>query len=248
MEIYDAFLLILAGLIAGFINAVAGGGSLITIPFLIELGLLPTVANATNRVAIVIQNIFAVSGFKSKGVSSFPYSFWLAGVAVIGAFIGARIAVEIDEVLFKKILAIVMLIVIILTIFKPGQKVVTKERLGIKQQVIGAFTFFFLGIYGGFIQAGVGFLIIAALSSINHFSLAKSNAVKVFVALIYTLAAVVYFAIEGKINWQYGLILSVGNSVGAWLSSRWSVKIGDKYVRWFLIVVVFGMAIKLWFF
>jgi len=248
MEIQEIALLIIIGAVAGFINTIAGGGSLLTVPFLMELGLLPTVANATNRVAIVIQNIFAVSGFKSKGVSSFPYAFWLSGSAAIGAFIGAKIAVEIDEETFKKVLAVVMVIVILLTIFKPFGKIKDQEQLGWKKQALGTLIFFFLGIYGGFIQAGVGFLIIAALTSINHFNLAKSNAVKVFVALIYTLTAVVYFAIEGKINWQYGLTLAIGNSIGAWISSRWSVKAGDKYVRWFLIVTVFGLAIKLWFF
>lgn len=248
MEIQEIVLLIIIGTAAGFINTVAGGGSLLTIPFLIELGLLPTVANATNRVAIVIQNIFAVSGFKSKGISSFRYSLWLGASAAAGAFIGARIAVEIDEETFKKVLAIVMIIVIILTIFKPFGKSKQTEDLSFKKQMIGTIVFFFLGIYGGFIQAGIGFLIIAALSSINHFNLAKSNAVKVFVALMYTSTAVIYFAIEGKINWQYGLTLAIGNSIGAWISSRWSVKAGDKYVRWFLIVTVFVLAIKLWFF
>lgn len=248
MEIYEIILLILVGVIAGFINTIAGGGSLLTVPFLIELGLLPTVANATNRVAIVIQNIFAVTGFRSKGVSSFSYSIWLGISAAIGAFLGAKIAVEIDEETFKKVLAIVMIIVIFLTIFKPFGKNEQSEDLSLKRKIIGTVIFFFLGIYGGFIQAGIGFLIIATLTGVNHFNLAKSNAVKVFVALMYTLTAVIYFAIEGKINWQYGLTLSVGNSIGAWISSRWSVEAGDKYVRWFLIITVFALAIKLWFF
>lgn len=248
MEIYEIILLILIGCVAGFINTIAGGGSLLTVPLLIELGLLPTVANATNRVAIMIQNIFAVAGFKSKGVSSFPYSIWLAVSAAGGAFIGARIAVEIDEETFKKVLAVVMIMVIILTIFKPFGKNTGEEDLSFKKQVIGTIVFFFLGIYGGFIQAGIGFLIIASLTSINHFNLAKTNAVKVFVALIYTTTAVIYFAIEGKINWQYGLTLSAGNSLGAWVTSRWSVGVSDKYVRWFLIVAVLALAIKLWFF
>lgn len=248
MELYEIVLLVLIGCVAGFINTIAGGGSLLTVPFLIELGLLPTVANATNRVAIVIQNIFAVSGFKSKGVSSFPYAIWLSLSASAGAFIGARIAVDIDEETFKKVLAVVMIIVIILTIFKPFGKSAETEDLSPKKQIIGTIIFFFLGIYGGFIQAGIGFLIIATLSGINHLNLAKTNAIKVFVALVYTLTAVIYFAIQGKINWQYGLTLSAGNSLGAWVSSRWSVGAGDKYVRWFLIVAVLGLAIKLWFF
>ena len=198
MELYEILLLIVLGIIAGFINTIAGGGSLLTVPFLIEIGLLPTVANATNRVAIVVQNIFAVTGFKSKGVSSFPYSIWLSISAAAGAFIGAKIAVDIDEESFKKILAVVMIIVIALTIFKRNSKQEITEKLSTKRQVLGTFIFFFLGIYGGFIQAGIGFLIIAVLTGVNHFDLAKSNAVKVFVALIYTLTAVIYFAIEGK--------------------------------------------------
>ena len=248
MEIQEIILLIFIGCVAGFINTIAGGGSLLTVPLLIELGLLPTVANATNRVAIMVQNIFAVIGFKSKGVSSFPYSIWLAISAAAGAFIGARIAVEIDEDTFKKVLAVVMIMVIVLTIFKPFGKSIASEDLSFRKQAIGTIVFFFLGIYGGFIQAGIGFLIIAALTGINHFNLAKTNAVKVFVALIYTLTAVIYFAIEGKINWQYGLTLSAGNSLGAWITSRWSVGVSDKYVRWFLVVAVLVLAIKLWFF
>ncbi len=246
---FDLLLLVLIGFIAGCINIVAGGGSLLTLPALIFFGLPPNVANGTNRIAIIIQNIFAVSGFKSKGVSAFPYSIYLALSATVGAIIGAQFAVDIKGDLFNKILAVVMVLIVIYMVFKP--KMSTEdlmERLTGRYFWLGIFVFFFVGIYGGFIQAGVGFIMILALSSINRFSLVKSNAIKVFVALIYSLSALAIFIYNDMINWTYGLILSVGNATGGWFMSRFSVKKGDGFVRIFLIVIVTAMAIKLWFF
>ncbi|MFY0631559.1 MAG: sulfite exporter TauE/SafE family protein [Flavobacteriaceae bacterium] len=244
----DYIFLIIVGLIAGAINILAGGGSLLTLPILIFLGLPPNVANGTNRIAIIIQNIFAVKGFQSMGVSSFPYSIYLAISATIGAIIGALLAVDIKGETFNKILGIVMVLIVLYMILKP--KATSKdlmERITGKYFWLGIIAFFFIGIYGGFIQAGVGFIVLLFLSSINRFSLVKSNAIKVFVALIYSLAAVAIFAYNDAIHWEYGLVLSIGNASGAWIMSRWSVKKGDGFVKKALIIMVLAMAIKLWF-
>jgi len=246
---FDLLWLILIGFIAGIINVIAGGGSLLTLPILIFLGLPPNVANGTNRIAIILQNIFAVSGFKSKGVSAFPYSIYLAISATFGAILGALIAVDIKGDLFNKILAIIMVLIVVYMILK--RKMTTQqmvERITGKYFWLGVVAFFFVGVYGGFIQAGVGFIMLLALSGINRFSLVKSNAIKVFVALIYSFSAVAIFAYNDMINWTYGLILSIGNAAGGWFMSRWSVKKGDGFVRLFLIIMVTAMAIKLWFF
>ena len=246
---FDLILLVIIGFIAGGINIVAGGGSLLTLPMLIFLGLPPTVANGTNRIAIIIQNIFAVSGFKSKGVSAFPYSIYLAISATIGAIISALIAVDIKGELFNKILAAVMVIIVIYMVFKRKTSIEElKERIIGKHFWLGILAFFFVGVYGGFIQAGVGFIMLLALSGINRFTLVKSNAIKVFVALVYSISAVAIFAYNDMINWKYGLILSIGNATGGWFMSRWSVKKGDGLVRLFLIIMVVIMAVKLWFF
>jgi uncharacterized membrane protein YfcA len=250
MEWFEALLIIAVGFIAGFLNTVAGGGSLITLPILIFLGLPPAVANGTNRIAIFSQNIFGVLGFKSKGVSDFPYSIWLGLSAFLGAIIGAKIAVDIPGDLFNKILAILIVVIVLFPIFSKKQKdpSVNTERTSIKFRIMGGIAFFFIGIYGGFIQAGVGFIIIAALSIINRFSLVKTNSIKVFVVLVYTISALFIFIIEGKIHWGYGLTLAVGNSSGSWIASRLSVKKGDNWIRWFIIVTVIALAVKLWFF
>lgn len=248
MTLLEGLLLIGAGVFAGFINTIAGGGSLLTLPLLIFLGLPSAEANASNRVAIFVQNIFSVAGFRSKGVSVFPFAIWVAIPAIIGAIIGSKIAVDINEELFNKILAVVMLMVMGITIFKPKMQAEATELLSRKKIWTSIVVFFFLGIYGGFIQAGIGFLIIATLTAIHGFKMAKTNAIKVFVALTYTIAALVVFYLSGKIRWEYGLTLAIGNAAGGWIGSRWSADKNDNIIRMILLVMVVALSIKLWFF
>lgn len=248
MTIAEGAMLIAAGIFAGFINTIAGGGSLLTLPLMIFLGLPSAEANASNRVAIFMQNIFSVAGFKSKGVAVFPFALWVAIPAVVGAIIGSKIAVDISGELFNKILAVIMLLVMGITIFKPKMEIDGVELLDKKRVWISVVIFFFVGVYGGFIQAGIGFLMIAALTSVHHFGMAKTNSIKVFVALTYTVSALVVFYLSGKIRWDFGLTLAVGNATGAWIASRWSVGVSDKIIRMILLVMVIVLSVKLWFF
>lgn len=249
MNWFNAIIIVAVGFIAGFLNTLAGGGSLITMPVLIFMGLPPAVANGTNRIAVFLQNIFGTLGFKSKGVSVFPYSLWLGISALFGAVIGAGIAVNMAGDLFNKILAVVLVLAVLFPIFyRKGNDVPDNERKGTRYTIIGVITFFFIGIYGGFIQAGVGFLIISALTIINRFTLVRTNSAKVFIVMVYTIAALMVFILEGKIDWVYGCVLAVGNSLGSWTASRMSVKKGDNWIRWFIIIAVIALAVKLWFF
>ncbi len=249
MEIYEIGIIALAGLIAGIINTLAGGGSLITLPLLIFMGLPPNVANGTNRLSILFGTFSAATGFKSKGVFVFPYGLWLGISAVLGAIIGAKISIDIDGETFKRILAIVMILVVLNIVFNPFKKLApSQEKLTRKSQWIGIITFFFVGIYGGFIQAGVGFIIIATLTSINGFDLVKTNSLKAIVIFIYTIAAVLVFILDDKVDYGMGLTMAAGNVTGAWLTSRWSTKAGDKVIKPFLLITVTCLAIKLWFF
>ena len=135
-----------------------------------------------------------------------------------------------------------------ISIFKPKIVSESSELLSKKNTWTSIIIFFFLGIYGGFIQAGIGFLIIAALTSVHGFNMSKTNSIKVFVILCYTAAAVIVFYLEDKIRWEYGLTLAIGNSVGAWVGSRWSVGKSDRLIRMILLVMVVALSIKLWFF
>ena len=240
-------LLAVIGFVAGVINTIAGGGSLLTLPMLIFMGLPPAVANGTNRIGIFIQCITSVAGFKSKGIKPTVFGVYLGISALIGSIIGAQIAVDIKGDSFNKILAIVMVIVVFFMVFKP--KVNLKnlaERTEGKYLWLSIIVFFFIGIYGGFIQAGVGIFILLALTSINYLSLVKSNAVKVLVVFIYTVGALAIFIYNQQIDYLYGIILAFGNATGGWIASRWSVKKGDGLVKVFLVIMVIAIAIKLW--
>ncbi|NQX78101.1 sulfite exporter TauE/SafE family protein [Gilvibacter sp.] len=246
---WNLLLLVGAGFVAGVVNTFAGGGSLLTLPVLIFMGLPAAVANGTNRISILLQTLSSSAGFYSKGVNTFPFSIWLAIPATLGAVIGARIAIDLPESLFNKILAFVMIAVVIYLVSqrKRGVKEVV-ERLSGKHLWVSMGFFFIIGIYGGFIQAGTGFLILLVLSMVNRMSLVKSNAVKVFVVFIFNIGALLTFALAGDIKWSYGLVMSIGSASGAWLASRWAVDKGDKLVKIFLVIMVLAMATKLWFF
>ena len=245
----ELLLLAFIGLVTGVINTLAGGGSLVTLPMLIFLGLPPSVANGTNRIAILIQSIVTNAGFRSKGINTYPFSIYFGISATIGAILGAQLAVEIDGELFNRILAIIMVVVVAYLVFNRKAKLEdVVERVSGKHLWTSIILFFFVGIYGGFIQAGVGFLMLLVLSGINRFSLVKSNALKIVITGIYTVFAVIIFVINDKVNWEYGLILAAGNAAGGWFASRWSVSKGDGLVKVFLVIMVIIMAIKLWFF
>lgn len=246
--LYPAILL-LVGVFAGFINTVAGGASLIILPVLIFMGLPPNVANGTNRVAILVQTVFSTAGFKSKQVSTFPFSLYIGFAALVGAIIGAQLAVDIPELIFNRTLAVIMVLIVFLLIYKPKMSVeIIQERTSGLALWISVLVFFIIGVYAGFLQAGAGILIILALNLINRFSLVKSNAAKSIVILILTVGALTVFIINGVVNWKYGILLAIGNAVGAWFSSRWSVQKGDGMVRIFLVAMIIVMAVKLWFF
>ena len=248
-SIFEMLLLVGIGFFAGAINTVAGGGSLLTLPVLIFLGLSPTVANGTNRIAILFQSVFTTVGYKSKGIQITLFSIYLGLAALLGAVIGVQIAVDIKGETFNKVLAVVMLLVVayMLSGFKAKATELVERTSG-KHLWLSVILFFFVGIYGGFIQAGVGFIMLVILTAVNQMSLVKANAVKVIVVLIYTLLAVYLFWINNALDWKYGLLLAFGNSIGGWLTSRWSVKKGDRVVRKIVVIMIVVMAIKLWFF
>ena len=245
-ELWKIPLILVSGVFAGFLNTVAGGGSLLTLPVLIFLGLSTAAANGTNRVALFVQNASAIMGFRRKGVSDFGYSLLLTVPMLFGAASGALKAVSISDDWFLRILSGVMVVVLFLTLFNPTKKLQGGvENLSRKRMSIAVVAFWALGYYGGFIHAGNGFLIIAALTVINGLDLVRANAIKVFAIFFYTIIALVAFIIGGKVNWQLGLTLAVGNATGAWIGSHWAVTTGEKWIKVVLVVTVIAFAIRL---
>ena len=249
MEWYFIPALIGAGFLCGFINTLAGSGSLISLPLLMFMGLPAGVANGTNRIAILMQNVVGVASFKQQKVFHWKEGIWLAIPAVIGSIIGASFAVNINEKIMTQVIGGLLVVMFFLIIFKPDIWVKGKAGLiSARPSILQIIIFFGIGLYGGFIQAGVGFFLIAGLVLGAGFDLVKTNAIKLFIVLIYTPFALAIFIMNDQINWKYGLILGIGNMLGAFIASRYAVSWGAKVVRILLLVIIFGAAVKLLFF
>lgn len=210
------------------------------------MGFPSDIANGTNRVAIFFSSLSSTYAFRRQGIRGLKYGMWLGVAAMAGAVPGAWIAMRIDDQIFEKVLAIIMFAVAAFIIAEPFfRKQFDAELQSPSRLAVALFVFFFIGIYGGFLQAGVGFLIIVALSVINRMSLVKSNNIKSIVTFFLTIVALSMFALSGKIDWKYGLILAVGQSAGGWMGSHWSVKKGESWIRRVLLVMIILMALKL---
>lgn len=239
-------LVLVSGVVAGFINTLAGGGSLLTMPLLIFLGLPSVVANGTNRVALMVQNVVAVTNFKKKGYFDLKFSLMLGIPAILGSIVGANIALQLSDDIFNKILGVVMIIVVVFIIWQPQKKInAIKKKLSKKREILASIIFFFVGIYGGLLQAGTGFIVIISLTLITGFSLVKINSLKVFVIAMYMASSLFIFIINGSVNWLLGLTLAIGNGIGGYIGSNFAVKKGDKYIKIVLFIAVLLMACKL---
>ncbi len=231
--------LIVSGLLVGFINTLAGGGSIISISLFMFLGLPAGVANGTNRIAVILQTITSTASFKKQKVLDTRKGLLLGIPTVIGSVIGAEIAVDINEDIFEKAIAVIMLIMMIFIIYKPQQWLKGQQHLMEKKtSVLQYFVFFLIGLYGGFIHVGVGYFILGGLVLGAGYDLVKANALKVFIVLLYAPFTLLVFIYNKQINYEYGLIHAIGNIIGAYVASRFAVSWGANFVRWVIIVVI----------
>ncbi len=233
------------GFVSGFLNIMAGGGSLLTLPMLIFLGLPAVVANGTNRIGVICQNLFAVTSFRRHGVLPMRLALICTAPSLLGSYLGAQLAIDIDDQLFQRLLAVIMIGVLIISVLDPAKRLRGREvaytplRLA---ALLGAF--FLIGIYGGFVQAGVGFLIIPVML-LAGFDMVRTNAIKIFVVLAFTIPALAVFVWHGQVDWLLGLVLAVGNASGGWVASHVAVKKGHEWIKRFVIATVLIFALRL---
>ena len=233
------------GLVAGILNILAGGGSLLTLPVLIFLGLPAATANGTNRIAIFCQNIFAINSFRKRGVFPAKLALICTLPALVGSYYGATLAVNIDDQTFRRLLALIMVGVMIFTALDPFRNLKTEEgKLSFWRFALLQVTFFGVGVYGGFVQAGVGFIIIAGLL-LHGLDLVRINAVKVIVIFAFTIVALVVFIAHGEVDFGLGLALAVGNSVGGIIGTRLAIDKGHDWLKKVVTVTVLVFAAKL---
>lgn len=248
MSLLEAMALVAIGGIAGFINVLSAGGSMLTLPLLMFLGLPPQMANGTNRVSIVLQSVMAVGSFFRAGAREIGISLRLSIPAVAGSLIGAWLALQVPDVVFEAVLVTVMVAASIMMLLPQPRletRALTRERLTPAVYL----AMFAIGVYGGFIQVGVGVLFIVVLYRMLKIDLAQVNVFKVFIILIYTLPALVLFMLDDQVRWGYGLLLAVGSMAGAWLGVK--VNMGPRGAQWvkgLTLVVIAAIILRLVFF
>ena len=244
-------LLFAAGAVAGVLNVIAGGGSFLTLPILMFLGLPPGLANGTNRVGILLQNVGAVWSFQRDGVLDWRSVMWAALPSIPGAALGVWLALLVSDQAFKRILALLMVTLSLWTLWSKRQgsavPTPTDSATPSSGRMAGiGIAFFLIGIYGGFVQAGVGFLILAA-TTIVGLDLVRGNAVKVLTVLCFTALSLALFALNGRVDWAMGLVLAAGTTLGGIAGARLTVLKGHGWVRGVVTVTMIVVALKLWF-
>jgi uncharacterized protein len=243
MSWIEIAVLILSGLVVGFINTLAGGGSVISLSVLMLMGLPAPVANGTNRIAITLQTLTAATVFKRQNVLDLKKGTILGIPSALGSLLGAYIAVDINEKVFEKAFAVIMLVMLVFIFYNPEKYIYGKpELLAKKVNPLQWLMFFVIGIYGGFIHVGIGYFLLAALLLNVGYDLVRANAVKVLIVLMYMPFSFLIFIWKSDINWIYGLVMMIGSVAGAYIGSNLAVKKGIPFVKWSIAVVTVFMA------
>ena len=239
MSWYEITVLFLTGLFAGFVNTLAGGGSIVSFSILLMFGLPPSIANGTNRINVLTQTFIASSSFKFQKVLDTKKALWLGVPALFGSVAGAWIAIDINEKVFERVVGVILLVMLVFILYKPElwlkeRKDLVNAKVTWKQILI----FFLIGVYGGFIQIGVGFFLMAGIVLSAGYELVKANAIKSFIVFLYTPVALIVFILNNQINWAYGLMIALGTIAGAYFAARMAVKKGAKFLKWVIIVII----------
>ncbi|PIE23621.1 MAG: hypothetical protein CSA60_04165 [Neptuniibacter caesariensis] len=248
LELLQLLTLSLVGIATGWLNVVAGGGSLLSVPALLFMGLPAPVANGTNRIAILLQNVMATWTFFRQGLQDFKLSFSLSAMACIGALSGANVGVQLQGVWFDRLLALVMLLVLLSMLFQNNAKHATDPgpiKIGRLRYGAGHAAMLLVGFWGGLIQIGVGFILMPVLQRMFALDLVRVNAHKVFIVASYTLVALVVFAAQIDIAWEAGIALAVGTVVGGWLGAHSSIRQGQAWIRRVFLLCLIAMIGKL---
>ncbi|SDX75342.1 hypothetical protein SAMN03080603_00513 [Acetomicrobium thermoterrenum DSM 13490] len=243
MSILSVALVIAVGFCSGFLNVLAGGGSLLTIPLLVFMGLDVSVANATNRVGVLFQNVFAAQHFHKKSLFRLKDCLFFGLPSLLGAALGTFGAVSLDERYLRIAVAVLICCMAVLLVLKPDMW--EREREISLPRWVLILAMFLIGIYGGFIQAGVGFLLLWALVGLGGKDLLHANALKVVVIAMFTTLSLAIFLLNGMVNFPLGVVLAIGNFMGGIAGAHFAILKGNRWLRLILSVVVTVSAIRM---
>lgn len=244
MTLFEGLVLIVAGAAAGFVNALAGGGSAITIPILTEMVGINT-ANGTNRIAIFLANLTAIAGYQKGDAVPWRRVGVLVIPTVVGAAAGAWLSTVTPPDVLRLVFAGVLLLVAVSVVLRPSRWL--EERNAALHEPWRSIVFLGIGFYGGFVQAGVGFILLAGLVLGAGLNLVNGNAAKVVLIAAYSPLAILLFARASQVDLAVGAVLAVGQMSGAWAGSRLAVLKGAAWIRWVLVAAALVAAVRLAF-
>ncbi|MCL2131364.1 MAG: sulfite exporter TauE/SafE family protein [Lentimicrobiaceae bacterium] len=231
--------LVCSGLAVGFINTLAGGGTVISITLFMMLGLDPMTANGTNRIPIVLQNLVAVANFRRNKLLDMRKSVKWALPVIAGSILGSLLSIEINNTAFGICFLVVMLLMALMLLLNPTAWIKgNPDKINNPTALMEYFLLFLVGIYAGFIHVGAGYFLLAIFVLMNGYNLLQANAIKNFMVLLYVPFSLAVFIYHGKVNYEYGFIHAIGNIIGAYVASRWAVNWGINFIRWLVIVLI----------
>lgn len=236
-------IVVIAGVAAGFINTMAGGGSLLTLPALMLLGLPADVANGTNRLAVVTQSASGVVGFHRAGKLETGAVLPVVVPTVLGAGVGAAGAAVAPVHLLEPVLLGTMVLMAAVMVVRPRLVMAAPDEPRPPNRFAGPAGLFLAGMYGGFVQAGVGFVLLAVLGGVLRFDAVRANALKLVCTLVFGTVALGIFVAAGDVEWAPAAVLAVATVVGSQLGVRFAVKVDPNVLRWILLVAVTASCI-----
>jgi uncharacterized membrane protein YfcA len=246
MTFWEIMLLLSAGFFVGFFNTLAGGATVVSIGVMMFLGLPASVANGTHRIAAAFQTATSVAYYGRKKVLDYPAGIRFGIPMTLGSIIGALIAVRLKDPAIERIIGLAMLLMLVFLFVNPkkwleGNPDLRRKRAGAADYLL----YFALGLYGGFIYIGIGYFLLATLVVRSGFDLVKANALKSFVVALYVPFSTLIYMWMGLVDYQFALVLTIGQMTGAWMGARASLKFGTNFVRWILALFIVLTCLQL---
>ncbi len=237
--------LVMAGIVAGFVNTFAGGGSMLTLPALMLLGLPADVANGSNRLAVVSQTLAGLRGFRRAGKLDPTSVLPIVAPTVLGAAIGAWVAIEaLPRNWVKPVLLGAMLTMALVMLLAPRTLAPPEGELrNLRQEPLAVVGLFLAGVYGGFVQAGVGFVLLAVLGGLLRYDLVRANALKLATVLVFGSVALVLFVRAGQVDWQAATLLALSTVLGAQLGVRFALRVRPEVLRYVVFAGVLASSL-----
>ncbi|MEQ1862975.1 MAG: sulfite exporter TauE/SafE family protein [Chthoniobacteraceae bacterium] len=247
MSLFEILTLAAVAALAGAVNAVAGGGTLLTFPALIFFGTTPIVANATNTLALFIGAIGSVFSFRRQLDTVKPWLARFVPVSVLGGLVGSVLLTQTSERVFSQLVPFLLLFATVVFLAQGAFRRFVAPEHPHRRMVWAAIVFQFgVAVYGGYFGAGIGILMLASLGFLGLGDIHDVNALKNVLASLINFTAAVWFVASGLIDWPRAAVMTVGALGGYFLGAHYSQRLPQKTVRGVIIGV--GLAISGYFF